>query len=529
MARAASELWAGVEAMRRQALDSGEEADIRAYIEAKDSALAELADFAKNDFEAAPLAALSRLEARSDDPAAIRAVREDLKAIAGNLRAAVGNIGALRGLLAPMVKDSMCIIGWTSTATTDMGANPFHKGIVNVGTHASVANTILNRAFIRESPRWLSALLCLLLPFGLIMATKGLKPVTQNILGVSAALLFFPVSFLIFLAFGYYVAPLAVGLALLLSAISYSIMSFMITEREKSFLRKAFGTYLSGAVIDQIVADPGQLRLGGSKRWMTAMFTDVRGFSTISEKLDPESLVALLNRYLTAMSDIILERHGTIDKYEGDAIISFFGAPLDLPGHAAACLGSAILMKRKEAELNRDIMAEGASPSPLLTRIGVNTGDMVVGNMGTEKKMDYTIMGSAVNLAARLEGVNKQYGSWILASDAAYKESGSEFLARRLDRVRVVGIETPVQLWDILDFASDAPRAAAEMVGRFHEAMDAFESRDLGKAGALFRALRDDYPEDGPSRIYAERCANPDFAKRAANPAWDGVFSLSEK
>jgi adenylate cyclase len=528
-ARAESDRWANVEALRRQALDSGLETDIQAFLGAKAEAMAGLTAFAKDDFEAAPLAALDTLAAKSEDPAAIRAVQEDLRRTAANVRADLDGINGLRALLGPSVKGSMVIMGWTSSATTDMGANPFHKNIVNVGTHAAVANTILNRAFLREAPAWLSALLCLLLPLLLILSTRSVKPAAQNVIGISAALLFFPLAFLVFLFTGYFIAPLAIALAILLASVSHSVMTFVIAEREKSFLRKAFGTYLSGAVIDQIVADPGQLKLGGSKRWMTAMFTDVRGFSTISEKLDPESLVSLLNRYLTAMSDIILERHGTIDKYEGDAIISFFGAPIDLPGHAAACIGSAVLMKRREAELNELVMEQKLSPTPLVTRIGINSGEMVVGNMGTEKKMDYTIMGNAVNLAARLEGVNKRYGSWILASDAAHKESGNEFLARRFDRVRVVGINTPVQLWEILDFAADANQAQVDMVGRFHEALAVFEAREIERARELFGRLHEEYPADGPSRAYFDICGNADWIKRFLDPAWDGVFSLSEK
>jgi adenylate cyclase len=186
-------------------------------------------------------------------------------------------------------------------------------------------------------------------------------------------------------------------------------------------------------------------------------------------------------------------------------------------------------MKRKEAELNREVLAAGQSPSPLLTRIGINTGDMVVGNMGTEKKMDYTIMGNAVNLAARLEGVNKQYGSWILASDAAYKETGQEFLARRMDKVRVVGINTPVQLWEIVDFASDADPATVSLIGRFHEAMDCFEKRDWDRARSLFTSLNAEFPEDGPSKKYLDRCNDGEYLKKLSSPAWDGVFSLSEK
>jgi adenylate cyclase len=171
----------------------------------------------------------------------------------------------------------------------------------------------------------------------------------------------------------------------------------------------AFSRYLSPVIINELIADPGKLNLGGEKRIMTAMFTDLQGFSSISEQLDPVQVVRLLNRYLTTMSAVIMENMGTIDKYEGDAIIAFFGAPVYREDHAALACRSALGIKKAEQALNAVIISEGLSSAPLFTRIGINTGEMVVGNMGAENKMDYTIMGNAVNLASRLEGVNKQY------------------------------------------------------------------------------------------------------------------------
>lgn len=305
------------------------------------------------------------------------------------------------------------------------------------------------------------------------------------------------------------------------------MVSFIISEREKSFLRKAFGTYLSGDVINEMIEDPSMLKLGGQKKWITAMFTDVKGFSTISEALDAEHLVKLLNIYLSGMSDIILEQRGTIDKYEGDAIISFFGAPVDYKEHARLACRAAVLMRRKEVELNELFMREGMSPNPLLTRIGINTGDMVVGNMGTERKMDYTIMGNAVNLAARLEGVNKQYGSWLLISDMTKNEIGDEFITRRFDRVRVVGINTPVQLWELVELKEAVDSATLDFLRRFEEAHCVFDRRDWKEAFKLFKALRDERPDDGPSDAYLRKCEA--FIQKPPADNWDGVFSLTQK
>ena len=184
-------------------------------------------------------------------------------------------------------------------------------------------------------------------------------------------------------------------------------------------------------------------------------------------------------------------------------------------------------MKRKEVELNRLIMSEQMSPHPLLTRIGINTGEMVVGNMGTERKMDYTIMGNAVNLAARLEGVNKVYGSWILAAESTRNETGDEFIWRRLDRVRVIGINQPVRLYELIDFAADAGDSYSDLLGRFDEALSLYEKREWKKAGRIFGALYKQYPQDGPSKAYLKRCA--EYAENSPGPEWEGVFSLTEK
>jgi adenylate cyclase len=227
------------------------------------------------------------------------------------------------------------------------------------------------------------------------------------------------------------------------------------------------------------------------------------------------------------MSDIILDQKGTIDKYYGDAIISFFGAPLELEDHALRACAVSIIMKRLEKDVNRFVMGKGLSPSPLLTRIGINTGDMVVGNMGTQKKMNYTIISSAVNLASRLEGVNKLYGTWVLATDATIQETKGRFLTRRLDRIRVMGINEAVRVYEILDFKADAPDALFEKAYLFHKALDRFEERNWKDAQDAFNEVKKLYPDDGPSSLYMERCRN--YLMYPPGNNWDGIISMAEK
>ena len=424
------------------------------------------------------------------------------------------------------VRDSFCILGRVDTGTTDIGANPFWGEYVNVGTHGVVLDMILSESFITPlGTQWHLLLTLLFVPL-FFLASAGLKPVPRAISGFTVTFLFVVISVLLFSYTGVYFGPLLLVFAMITAAIIREIISYAGSEKEKQFIRKAFSTYVSDDVVKEIIADPSRLQLGGTKRHMSAIFTDIQGFSSISEKLDPENLVSLLNRYLTAMSDVVLSEKGTIDKYEGDAIIAFFGAPMDLPDHALRACVSAIAMKRIEMELNKTILEENISPSPLLTRIGINTGSMVAGNMGTGNKMDYTIMGHAVNLTARLEGVNKVYGTWILASDATIRETGGRILSRKLDRVRVIGINEPVRLHELINIAEDATPAEKKLVDVFHEALNHYEAQHWREAVEGFRESYS-MEKGGPSLRYLKRSQT--FLTKPPTGSWDGIVNLTQK
>jgi class 3 adenylate cyclase len=298
-------------------------------------------------------------------------------------------------------------------------------------------------------------------------------------------------------------------------------------------LKDAFSRYLSPVVVNEIIHDPSRLTLGGEKRVMTVLFTDIQDFAMISDRLEPVQLVSLLNLYLSDMSSIIAENLGTIDKYVGDAIIAFFGAPLHQEDHAALACRSALRIKEAEKALNRKILEKRLSPLPLFTRIGINTGSMVVGNMGSENKLNYTVMGSAVNLAARLEGVNKLYRTGgILVSEYTINGTGDEFIYRSLDRVRVVGLSSPVRIYEITGFRDGASAADIERTAAWEEAMELFEKRQYGKAGEIFASLAvGSYGAvgvaDTTAKIYVDRCR--DFTAAPPPDDWDGVNNLAQK
>jgi class 3 adenylate cyclase len=293
-------------------------------------------------------------------------------------------------------------------------------------------------------------------------------------------------------------------------------------------LKDAFSRYLSPAVVDEIIQDPSRLNLGGEKREMTVIFTDIQGFSTIAEQLEPVRLVSLLNLYLSTMSAIITENRGTIDKYEGDAVIAFFGAPLHQENHAVLACRSALQMKKAEEILNRRILEERLSPLPFFTRIGINSGSMVVGNMGSENKLNYTVMGNAVNLAARLEGVNKQYRTGgILISEYTKSAIGGEFLCRSLDRVRVVGISSPLRIYEVTGFREGAAAEDIERLAAWEEAVQLFENRQFEQSAELFEVLAKADAGDNTAGVYINRCSA--FITDPPPDDWDGVNNLTQK
>jgi adenylate cyclase len=467
-------------------------------------------------------------------PGTTESQKNDYEAVKGEVtntfaeaRRQAKDLADLRTELKDRLAGAFCIIGQTGTSTTDIGVTPFDGQYMNVGTHASVVNTILSGRFLDELPWWYSAIAGVIVAFIITFITRNVKPLTSILVGVAGFVLIMAGGSAFFIFTGSYFAIVTPGLIVFLTFLVLAVVNFLLTAQDRTFIRGAFGHYLSAAVINELLTNPEKLKLGGEKKYMTAMFTDVKGFSTISEKLDPTELVHLLNLYLSDMSDIVLDLMGTIDKYEGDAIISFFGAPLEMNDHARKACLAAIRMKRTEAELNKQFLADSLTPVPLLTRIGINTGDMVVGNMGTKRKMDYTMMGSNVNLAARLEGVNKQYGTWILTSETTRAQAGNDIFTRRLDRVRVVGINEPVRLYEVVEEASQVQAEMKELVEAFHSGLAWFEKKDWTRAAKDFGTVLRMHPDDGPATKYLQRCN--EYKVKPPPDNWDGVFNLTEK
>jgi adenylate cyclase len=298
-----------------------------------------------------------------------------------------------------------------------------------------------------------------------------------------------------------------------------AVTNYAVEGKQKRYIKGAFSQYLSPSVIEQLIAHPERLKLGGERRVLSIFFSDLEGFTGISEGLGPEELTRLLNQYLTAMTEIIQDEGGTVDKYEGDAIIAFWNAPLDVEDHAVRAVRAALRCQRKLAELRPAFRKEFGKD--LYVRIGVNTGPAVVGNMGSHTRFDYTMLGDSVNLAARLEGVNKQFGTYTMISKATLEACHGEFPARELSRVAVVGRNEPVTVFEPM--WEDEHKERAEVLERFGHGLNAYYEGHFDGALEQFSAIAD---RDAPASRYVERCRR---LKEDCPLEWEGVWVMTSK
>jgi adenylate cyclase len=268
---------------------------------------------------------------------------------------------------------------------------------------------------------------------------------------------------------------------------------------------------------------PHLLRLGGESRELTVLFSDIRGFSAIAECLNPEALVRLLNEYFTGMTRAVLRHNGLLDKYLGDGIMAVYGAPIDDPEHALQACGSALAMLRELEALQAQWVLRGLPALDI--GIGIHTDVMVVGNMGSDLRFDYTVMGDGVNLASRLEGANKEYGTRIIISESTWEQVRARLATRELDVIRVQGKTRPTRIFEVLGPAPPAPELAA-MTEAFEVALRAYRACQWEDAMRGFQRVLASVPDDPPSRLYSQRCRT---FMEGLPPDWDGVYSLRSK
>ncbi|MDY6968314.1 MAG: adenylate/guanylate cyclase domain-containing protein [Spirochaetota bacterium] len=423
------------------------------------------------------------------------------------------------------LRDSTAVIGMTATGTQDLGVIPTYSEYMMVGTYPNIVNTIINKSFIIRVNDVINYILMFILSLlmGLITQHLGAR-MSLFIIAVSL----FVANFIIISLFVFHniwIDELGLTLSIFLPSSILTAIKFIREENQKRFIKHAFSHYLSPKVIDEIINEPDLLKLGGESRHLTIFFSDVAKFSTISEALEPVELVQLLNEYLSEMTDIILEYNGTVDKYEGDAIMAFFGAPQHLPDHAARACFASIDMQMRLEEMRTEWRKQGKHE--LLVRMGLNTGEAVVGNMGSRERMDYTVMGDAVNLASRLEGANKVYNTYSMISGNTYEEAKDHIEARPLDVIRVVGKDEPIQVYELMGRKGNLSADTLEMLDKYNKGLELFRERDWKKARSQFRAALRIINDDGPSKTYYERCY--EFSVSPPPKNWDGVYKMKGK
>lgn len=525
------DLFNRAEAAKKQGMVSGDPSEQVKYRNLRLQFLEKTRDWLKSETPKEILVpyenALAKLTSDSEEFKAIESEKKEIQGMFAKALQTTEDTLVQHKQLTEALTGAFVVLGYTGKSTTDIGVNPFEKEYMNVGTMAAVANTVIQQKFLQFAPWWWSFLMVLPLVFLIPWIFNKMSPGRGIALGIGGLFFLTGIFFTVFALTGIYLDAL---MAILVTGFTFLIavfINFRRTNNQKAFITDAFGQYLSSDVIEELLQDPDKLKLGGEKRQMTAIFTDVKGFSTISEQMDPVDLVTLLNEYLSAMSDIILAEKGTIDKYEGDAIIAFFGAPHTLPDHAKRAARAAIKMKKTEVALNSVFLEKKMTPSLLYTRIGINTGDMVVGNMGTMRKKNYTMMGNAVNLAARLEGVNKQFQTGVLISEMTANQLDQDFILRKLDRVRVVGVSTPLRLFELIDETSLTEPYTLEKVQMFEAALELYEQRQFEAAGKGFAEVLRHTPWDGPAQIYLAKCL--EYVKNPPPADWDGVNNMTSK
>jgi adenylate cyclase len=415
---------------------------------------------------------------------------------------------------------SIVLIGTTAPGLLDLRATPVQNVYAGVEVHANVIAGILDGR-IRHRPDWTLGLELLLLVFialllGLVL--PRLSPLYMTLTAVAA--LIAVVGTNLFAWRLDLVLPLAspVLLVLLLTML-YIAHGFFTTTRHKRALARRFGQYVPPELVEEMSQRPEDFSTAGESREMTVLFSDVRGFTSISEGLEARQLTRLMNELLTPMTRVIHDHRGTIDKYMGDAIMAFWGAPLRDPEHARHALDAALEMQRQLHAMQPTFKQRGWPA--IRMGIGLNTGTMSVGNMGSEFRMAYTVLGDAVNLGSRLEGLSNVYGVDIIVSDAT-RAQVSDHVFRELDLVRVKGKDRPVAIFEPLGPASRLDAAVGAELERHHGALALYRHADWDGAETAFRALAEDFPERKVYAIYLERIDA--FRQNPPGPDWDGVF-----
>jgi adenylate cyclase len=423
-------------------------------------------------------------------------------------------------------KDKVCIIGVTIRSLGDYYATPFEESSAGFYTHANVYDMIMTDSFITQAPWWLQfiILFCITLAISFVAYTRKLRTGFLILIVVTILYLAFAaIAFNLYNLWFNVAEPISALLICFVATVAYRATT---EGHQRKMITEMFGTYLDSNVVQILINNPTLAKLGGERHEVSIMFTDIQGFSKISEDIPEDALVKLLNLYFTDMTNVILENGGAVDKFIGDSIMAFWGAPIIDRDSAYNACATALQLQKRLYKLQPRLT--NISQKEVKQRIGINTGACIVGNMGSEQKKNYTVMGDPVNLASRLEGVNKQYGTGILISEYTYQKVAKRVITREVDRVQVFGKTEGVQIYELLDLAdrqlSDKMKNFLEMYG---QGLKAYRERQWDEGIAFMEHAMQHIPEDSVCLLYIERMKLYKLNPPADD--WNGVFILQSK
>lgn len=433
-------------------------------------------------------------------------------------------------------KDKIVIVGSTMPVLQDFHSTPFSSADLprpGFEIHANAIQTILDGNYIVSQSTLSQFLMMFILSFIVVFYNRYLGAGWGFLITAATMGLYYFTAIQIFLYFQMFIFVSGAFISLFIGQVATVGYEYVIEQREKRRIKGMFSSYVSPTLVDQMVASKEEPTLGGEETYMTAFFSDIVSFSSFSEILEPKQLVALINEYLTAMTDILNEQGGTLDKFIGDAIVAFFGAPIMVEDHARRACVTSQLMSRELRRLKEKWKADNWPDIvwQMQHRIGLNTGDMVTGNMGSIRRFNYTMMGDNVNLAARCESGAKSYNVYTMVTEATKLEAqryGDECLYRFLDNIVVKGRTQPVKVFEIVGLKEDADQQLYDCVGIYEEAMAKYMNQEWDAAIELFEQARTlEKDQMNPTQIFISRCNL--MKVKPPGDDWNGVFVMKSK
>jgi adenylate cyclase len=419
-------------------------------------------------------------------------------------------------------RGKIVLIGFTALGLFDLKPTPINALTPGIAVHATLIANLLHKDFrVRLSPSKslaLAAAMAVAVAITVVFVSSFWQ-LAFIFLGYALGLIF-----LIFFSFWQHlwVDGVLTASTLTLSFAMTTSFSYATEGRQRREIKQMFSRYMSDLLIHDLLKHPEKLRLGGERQVLTVFFSDLAGFTTLCEKLAPEDVVTLLNHYLTAMTDLILSSGGVIDKYQGDAIMAFWGAPVPQEDHAVRACLAALDNQSRLIEL-RDEFGRMGLP-PVHARIGINTGEMIIGNMGSSQRFDFTVIGDTVNLASRLEGAGKEYGVSIIISEETYRQAQNRVEVRELDFLQVKGKDQPIRIYELLARKGKISPEALRRLDLFAQGLGMYRNRQWAEAICFFDNVLALDTHDGPAKTLLERCQQ--FQKNPPGLDWMGVHRL---